>query len=68
MSLELILLASNMLLVIGSISSDDILGHVLALHVLAVSAAEASLGLALIVSFHRVSRTVSLFGLNLLRN
>ena len=68
MSLELILLAVNFLLIIGSIIIDDLVGQFLALLVLTVAASEASIGLALMVAYYRVNNNISLFSLNILYN
>ena len=53
MSVELILLAVNINLVAFSTHLNDITGQVFALFVLTVAAAEASIGLAIIVIYFR---------------
>ncbi|GEP00814.1 MULTISPECIES: NADH-quinone oxidoreductase subunit NuoK [Methylobacterium] len=53
MSIELILLAVNINLVAFSTHLDDITGQVFALFVLTVAAAEAAIGLAILVVFFR---------------
>ncbi|MCE4224190.1 NADH-quinone oxidoreductase subunit NuoK [Methylobacterium sp. C25] len=53
MSVELILLAVNINLVAFSTHLDDITGQVFALFVLTVAAAEAAIGLAILVVFFR---------------
>ena len=53
MSIELILLAVNINLVAFSSFLGDLVGQVFALLVLTVAAAEASIGLAIVVVFYR---------------
>ena len=53
MSIELILLAVNINLVSFSIFSGDILGQVFTMLILSIAAAEAAIGLAIIVVFYR---------------
>ena len=53
MSIELILLAVNINLISFSIFSGDILGQVFTMLTLTVAAAEAAIGLAIIVMFYR---------------
>ena len=53
MSVELILLAVNINLVSFSIYLQDITGQVFTMLILTVAAAEAAIGLAIIVSYYR---------------
>ena len=53
MSIELILLAVNLNLVAFSAYLHDVIGQVFALLVLTVAAAEAAVGLAILVTFFR---------------
>ena len=53
MSIELILLAVNINLIYFSIFSGDILGQVFTMLILSIAAAEAAIGLAIIVVFYR---------------
>ena len=53
MSIELILLAVNINLISFSIFSGDILGQVFTMLILSIAAAEAAIGLAIIVIFYR---------------
>ena len=54
MSIELILLAVNINLVAFSTFLHDVVGQIYALFVLTVAAAEAAVGLAILVTFFRV--------------
>ena len=53
MSIELILLAVNMNLVSFSIYLQDITGQIFTMLILTVAAAEAAIGLAIIVTYYR---------------
>ena len=58
MCIELILLAVNINLVSFSIFLNDINGQVFALFILTVAAAEAAIGLAIIVAYYRNTGTI----------
>ena len=58
MSIELILLAVNINLVSFSIYLNDLTGQIFAIFILTVAAAEAAIGLAIIVIYYRNSGTI----------
>ena len=58
MSVELILLAVNINLVSFSIYLQDITGQIFTMLILTVAAAEAAIGLAIIVIYYRNSGTI----------
>ena len=58
MSIELMLLAVNINLVAFSAFLNDLVGQVFALLVLTVAAAEAAIGLAILVTFFRVRGSI----------
>ena len=58
MSIELILLAVNINLVSFSVFINDISGQIFSLFILTVAAAEAAIGLAIIVVYYRNSGTI----------
>ena len=58
MSIELILLAVNINLVAFSIYLGDLTGQIFTLFILTVAAAEAAIGLAIIVVYFRNSGTI----------
>ena len=58
MSIELILLAVNIKLVAFSIFINDLSGQIFTLFILTVAAAEAAIGLAIIVVYFRNSDTI----------
>jgi len=57
-SIEIMLLAVNLNFIKYSILLDDILGQVFALFVLTVAAAEAAIGLSLLVVYYRLRGTI----------
>ena len=58
MSIELILLAVNITLVSFSIFLQDLSGQIFTLFILTVAAAEAAIGLAIIVVYYRNAGTI----------
>jgi NADH-quinone oxidoreductase subunit K len=67
MSVELILLAVNINLVAFSTHMGDIVGQVFALLVLTVAAAEASIGLAILVVYFRNRGSIAVEDINMMR-
>ena len=67
MSVELILLAVNINLVAFSTHLGDIVGQVFALFVLTVAAAEAAIGLAILVVFYRNRGSIAVEDVNMMR-
>ena len=68
MSVELMLNAANMTLIVFARMWGDISGHTFALIVIAVAAAEASVGLAIVVAVFRGRRNVDVDRLTTLRH
>jgi NADH-quinone oxidoreductase subunit K len=67
MSVELILLAVNINLVAFSAFLGDLTGQVFALFVLTVAAAEAAIGLAILVVYFRNRGTIAVEDVNLMK-
>ena len=67
MSVELILLSVNINLVAFSSFAQDLVGQVLTLLVLTVAAAEAAIGLAILVSFFRNRGTIAVEDVNVMK-
>ena len=67
MSIELILLAVNINLVAFSTHLGDLVGQVFAMVVLTVAAAEAAIGLAILVVFFRNRGSISVDDINLMK-
>jgi NADH-quinone oxidoreductase subunit K len=67
MSIELILLAVNINLVSFSVFLQDLAGQVFAMLVLTVAAAEAAIGLAIIVVYFRNRGTIAVEDVNMMK-
>ena len=67
MSIELILLAVNLNLVAFSAAHGDLAGQVLAMLVLTVAAAEAAIGLAIVVVYFRNRGSIQVEDVNLMK-
>ena len=67
MSVELILLAVNINLVAFSSFLGDMVGQVFALLVLTVAAAEAAIGLAILVVFYRNRGSIAVEDINMMK-
>ncbi len=67
MSIELILLAVNINFVAFSSYLGDLVGQVFALFVLTVAAAEAAIGLAILVVYFRNRGTIAVEDVNLMK-
>ena len=67
MSIELMLLAVNINLVAFSAFHDDLVGQIFAMIVLTVAAAEAAIGLALVVVTFRNRGTIDVAEIDLLK-
>ncbi len=58
MSIELMLVSVNINFVAFSVFLDDMIGQVFTMFVLTVAAAEASIGLAILVCFYRLKNSI----------
>lgn len=67
MSIELVLLAGTTNLIAFSVHLQDLSGQVFALFVLTVAAAEAAVGLAILILFFRARGTISVEEINQLK-
>ncbi|TWB20734.1 NADH dehydrogenase subunit K [Nitrospirillum amazonense] len=67
MSIELILLAVNINLVAFSVFLHDLVGQVFALFILTVAAAEAAIGLAILVIYFRNRGSIAVEDINLMK-
>jgi NADH-quinone oxidoreductase subunit K len=67
MSIELMLLAVNINLVSFSVFLGDLVGQVFALFVLTVAAAEAAIGLAILVVYFRNRGSIAVEDINLMK-
>ena len=67
MSIELMLLAINLNLIVYSMYLDDVVGQIYALFILTVAAAESAIGLAILVSYFRVRGTIAVEHVRLMK-
>jgi NADH-quinone oxidoreductase subunit K len=67
MSVELILLAVNINMVAFSTFGGDLVGQIFALLILTVAAAEAAIGLAILVVYFRNRGTIAVEDINLMK-
>ena len=67
MSIELMLNSVNLTLVAFSSSSADATGQALVFFVMAVAAAEAAIGLAIVIALFRNRQTINLDEINILK-
>ena len=62
-ALEIILLSVSLNFIVFSLYLDDIQGQLFSLFILTIAGAESSIGLALLVVYHRITGVVSAFSL-----
>ena len=67
MSIELMLLAVNINLVAFSVSLHDLVGQIFAMFVLTVAAAEAAIGLAIVLIYFRNRGSIQVEDVNLMK-
>jgi NADH-quinone oxidoreductase subunit K len=67
MSVELMLNAANLTFLAFARQAGDVSGHAIAFFVIAVAAAEAAVGLGIILAFYRNKETVNIDEMNLMR-
>ena len=67
MSIELILLSVNLNMVAFSSFLNDLVGQVFALFILTVAAAEAAIGLAILVVFYRNRGSIAVEDVNMMK-
>lgn len=67
MSIELILLAVNINFVAFSAFLNDLVGQIFALFILTVAAAEAAIGLAILVAFYRNRGSIAVEDINMMK-
>ncbi len=67
MSIEIILLAVSINLLIFSFLLSSLLGQIFSIFVLTVAAAESAIGLSIMVAFYKIKGSISIRSLNLLK-
>lgn len=63
-SIEIMLLAITFLILLSSLSFDDILGQTYAIYVIAIAGAESAIGLGILVAFYRFHSSLILLCLS----
>ena len=59
-SIEIMLLSITFLILISSLSFDDILGQTYAVYVIAVAGAESAIGLGILVAYYRLRGSIEI--------
>ena len=59
-SIEIMLLAITFLILLSSLSFDDILGQAYAVFIISIAAAESAIGLGILVAFYRLRGTITI--------
>lgn len=59
MSIEIMLLAVNLNFIFASLKLNDIIGYLSCLFILIIAAAEAAIGLAIIINYYRLNGTIT---------
>lgn len=59
-SIEIMLLAITFLILISSLSFDDILGQTYAIYIIAIAGAESAIGLGILVAFYRLRGSIAI--------
>lgn len=63
-SIEIMLLAITFLILVSSLSFDDILGQTYAIYIIAIAGAESAIGLGILVAFYRFISSLSSYCLS----
>jgi len=67
-SIELLILSTNVVFISSSIYMDDILGQIYSLMILTVAASESAIGLSIIIVYYRIRGGISIDLINLLKS
>ena len=59
-SIEIMLLSITFLILVSSLSFDDILGQTYAIYIIAIAGAESAIGLAILVAFYRLRGSIAI--------
>lgn len=59
-SIEMMLLAVTLLVIVSSFSFDDILVQTYSIYIIAIAGAESAIGLGILVAFYRLRGSISL--------
>jgi NADH-ubiquinone oxidoreductase chain 4L len=59
-SIEIMLLAITFLILVSSLSFDDILGQTLSVYIIAIAGAESAIALGILVAFYRLRGSIGI--------
>lgn len=59
-SIEIMLLAITLIILLSSYNFDDILGQTFAIYIITIAGAESAIGLAILVAFYRLRGTIAI--------
>jgi NADH-ubiquinone oxidoreductase chain 4L len=59
-SIEIMLLAITFLILVSSLSFDDILGQTYAIYIITIAGAESAIGLGILVAFYRLRGSIAI--------
>jgi NADH-ubiquinone oxidoreductase chain 4L len=59
-SIEIMLLSITFLILISSLSFDDILGQTLSVYIIAIAGAESAIGLGILVAYYRLRGSIAI--------
>ena len=59
-SIEIMLLAVTFLILVSSLSFDDILGQTFSIYIIAIAGAESAIGLGILVAFYRLRGSIAI--------
>ena len=59
-SIEIMLLALTFLILVSSLSYDDILGQTFAIYIITIAGAESSIGLGILVAYYRLRGSITI--------
>ena len=59
-SIEIMLLAITFLILVCSLSYDDILGQIYAIYIITIAGAESAIGLGILVAFYRLRGSIAI--------
>jgi len=59
-SIEIMLLSITFLILVSSLSFDDILGQTFSIYIIAIAGAESAIGLGLLVAFYRLRGSIAI--------
>lgn len=59
-SIEIMLLSITMLILLSSISFDDILGETFSIYIISIAGAESAIGLGILVAYYRLRGSITI--------